>query len=503
MHRSDRRLRGPAKPTGRPASPPPQLRRPGLHKGQRLTLAPTRINPDGLAALDYQGGEIVVWEGVVGEAAEVELRYVGQHRARARALGSQRPSPHRRPAPCPRFEACGSCPLMHLQPEAQHQARLTLLRDAMRAEGLEPELPTSLRTGPDGEDGYRHVVKLAVGRSDLGHIRVGAFRRGSHDIVAIPECTVTTDTLRKAMMSVAHNIIDLAIDPFEEGSGRGILRHVILRQSRLEGKVLCTFVAAWPDRRLNELASRVMGAATGIIGVWVHYNSEPGNAIFQHGPEGTPPAFTRLDGALTIEEEVAGERLLVGPGDFFQVNPGVSDLIIRDVLADFAPFSEHPAIDLYCGVGAFTLPLARQHGFAFGVEVVAGAVERARENGKRARLPVEFMTGQTAEVLDQVAKRVDGRAPVVVVDPARRGLEAGVVERLIALNPARIAYVACDPRSLARDLVLFREAGWRLLTVRAYDLFPQTAHLETVALLAPPTDPVATAPQLRRRIVRK
>lgn len=483
--------------------PAPPARPGGLRVGQRLVVTPTRYDEDGFAIAQGQRAAMAIWQGIAGEAAEVEVRHVGQHRIRSRFVGAAAPSPDRREPPCPRYEACGSCALMHLKPAAQRAVRLDALKDALGGLGVELPLPTTMREGPDGDADYRHYVKLAVGRSDMGKIRVGAYRRGSHDLVAIPECVVATPVLRRAMISVAHHIIDLDLHPYDPESRSGILRHVMLRQSRADGRVLCTLVAGRNHRMLKELAARIMGSATGISGVWAHFNDHPGNGILQWGPEGEGPGFTLLEGVPLIAELVAGERLLIGPGDFFQINPAVGELLVRDVSAAFADLRAYPVVDLYCGVGAFTLPLARAHGYAFGVEVLPGAVLHATESAQQGHVGAEFFVGEATAQLAAVAKRLEGRPPVVVVDPPKKGLEEGVFDQLLALNPARVAYVSCEPQSLARDLRRFLAAGWTVRALSAYDLFPETAHLETLAVLDPPTRPEAPATSLRRRVVRK
>jgi 23S rRNA (uracil1939-C5)-methyltransferase len=203
-----------------------------------------------------------------------------------------------------------------------------------------------------------------------------------------------------------------------------------------------------------------------------------------------------------LEEELAGVRLQVGPGDFFQTNPGVADRIARDLVELLAPFRDRPVLDLYCGVGGFTLALAQSHGWAYGAEVVEGAIARARENARLNHLPAEFGVGRVAEIVPELARRTAGQGPVVVVDPARRGLEEGVIESVLSLQPAAVAYLSCNPRALARDLALFTARGWSLSHIAAYDMFPQTAHLETLVMLLPPSPPEVTRRAPRRRVVR-
>jgi 23S rRNA (uracil1939-C5)-methyltransferase len=444
---------------------------------------------------------MVVWEGIPGEAAQVQVQHDGEHRVRASFRApAEGPHPLRRAAACPRYTACGSCPLMHLEPEGQARARLALARQAFAAEGLGELAPTEFIPSPDGEEGYRHVVKLAVGASDRGNIRVGAYRRGSHDVVPIPECLVATPTLRLAMRSVAHHVRELDLHPYDPATGRGTLRHVVLRQSRASGQVLCTLVAARSTRLLGELATRVMSIDTGIVGVHLHLNDDPGNAIFQAAGDPEGPGFSRLEGAPTILDELAGLRLEIGPGDFFQANPAMAGRLALDLVERLSPWHDRPALDLYCGVGGFSLALARAHGFALGVEAVPGAVRRAAVNAQLNKLAAEFLAGSVGDLLPALQARLGDRAPVVLVDPARRGLEPDVIEGILSLQPSAVAYISCAPRSMARDLAQFQAAGWTFDRPRAYDMFPQTAHVELFTVLQPPVAPVPTGRAPQRRI---
>ena len=473
--------------------------RPSRYRTERMT--PHYWHPDGDAVVP---GDLPVdvWGGIPGEAAEVELLHTGRHRIVGRfhsPVGE--PHPLRRPPPCEHFDACGGCPLMHLTPAGQERARLAMLRDALTEVGLGALTPSTVQPSPEGDEGYRHVVKLVVGRSDHGHLRIGTFARRTHRVVAIPGCNVATPTLRRVMSVVAHLIIELDIWPFDAETGRGTLRHVVMRQSRATGEVMVTLVAGSRNRALGILAERLSGSVGEVAGVHLHLNDDPGNNIFARDEEGQV-LTVKLVGKDGIEEHLDEVILGVGPGDFYQANPAMAEQIARDLMALLEPDRERPLLDLYCGVGAFTLALGRQHGWALGVETVGGAVHRARENARRNRISAEFLAGDTIEMLPEVARRLEGRHPVVMLDPARRGAGDGVLAGVLAMHPARIVYLSCNPRALARDLVELQAAGWRVRELRAYDMFPQTMHLEALALLDPPKAPGDSRPPPRRQVVR-
>jgi len=389
---------------------------------------------------------------------------------------------------------------MHLEPAAQTDARLSIVADLFTRYGLDLPLPTSVAGSPDGDENYRHVVTMACGRSDWGRPRLGAYERDSHKILPIPNCRVATSALRRAMGTVTHHILESGMPPYDEKEDNGVLRHVIIRESRLTGKMLVTLVCAKRPRDAKDLGDAIAQHLSTVAGVHLHINAYPGNNIFyvEDGRIGT----VNLSGESTIEDEIAGVRMRFGPADFFQANPGTASLIVEDVLALSADLADRPVVDLYCGVGTFSLPIAKRNPWVGGIEFAVAAVERAKANAAMAKVPAEFIAGPVAERAVDLAVRVADAAPLVVLDPARKGIEEEAFDPIEALKPSRLMYVSCNPAALARDLAEWARRGWTVDTLRAYDMFPQTAHLEMLAVLSPAEAPTVKKGGPRRRIVR-
>ncbi len=460
---------------------------------------------------DSHGRLVAIWAGIPGEACRVSLKHEGRNRVDVRwEAAVDAPHEGRRDAPCARFHSCGGCPMMHLDPGWQRRARLAAARAAFRLGGIGDLVPKDVVSSPAGDEDYRHIVKLNAGRSDIGRPRLGTYQRGTHRVLPIPDCTVATPVLRELMTVVSHHFIDLDIHPYDEEDGSGTLRHVVMRQSRATGQVLVTLIVTRIDKRVRDLADRIMEGHGAVAGVSAHINDQQTNAIYatpadpEDGEEAKAHStgFKRIAGAPVIEDTLLDVRLRIGPGDFYQANPPVADSIAADLLDLLEPWAERPVADLYCGVGGFTLVLAKRHGWAFGAEAVPGAIRRAAENAQLNHIAAEFAVGRVADLLPGLKARLGDRAPVVMLDPARRGLEAGVIEGVVDLQPSAVAYLSCNPAAMARDLVRFRQEGWSVDTVRAYDMFPQTTHLEMLAILTPPEAPVAARRAPRRRVVR-
>lgn len=448
------------------------------------------------------GRDLLVFGGIPGEPADVWVQHSGQHQALGLWRSSPEPSPHRVEPPCDRYIPCGGCPLMHLDLDGQNRARRALVRAALDGEGLSDVEIGAWHASPDGQEAFRHVVKVGAGFSDRGHVRVGAWGRRTRSIVPIPKCPVATPTLRRVMSAIAHHVIELGIKPYDPESDRGVLRAAVARQSRSTGEVLLTLVVGRRVRTLVDLAEALAQDVTEIVGIWAHVNDEPGNAIYTRDEEGAV-GVRPLVGRAWIEDEINEVTYRIGPGDFFQTNPSVAAKLYQRTLDGLALHSSSAFVDLYAGVGGLALQAARRGIWALGVEGVEGAVLRARDTAHRNELHAEFVCGDVSALLPDVKRRLAGRRPVIAVNPARRGLEEGVIERLLDLEPRRIAYISCNPRALAHDLAAFRAAGLQIGEVELFDMFPNTAHVEALVVLTGADPDAPSRPAPKRRVVRK
>jgi len=463
------------------------------------TVTPNRWLPRGEAIVDGQY-PLVVWSGIPGETSRVRIEHRGQNRTYAVWLDAEPRDVHRVDPPCDRYRLCGGCPMMHLDEGGQEQARRRMVGQQLHDAGHYDVEFGRWHASPDGLEDIRHVIKLGFGRSDQGRIRVGAWGRLNRQVVPIPKCNVAHPALNRTMNALAHHTIELDIWPYEPESGRGCLRAAVLRASRHSGEVHVTLVAGGRNNRLMDLAEAVAMGVSEVVGVSVHYNDDPGNAIFDRDEEGVI-GMRHLVGKALLTEKLGPVEYDIGPGDFFQTNPAMAEVLYERTLQGMGVADGVPVVDLYSGVGGIALQAAKVSGWALGVEEVDGAVLRARESARRQHIPAEFVSGVVGEVLPDVAKRVANARPVVSVNPARRGLEPGVVEDILSLHPRRIAYISCNAAALARDLHAFKEAGFTVRPLELFDMFPNTAHVEILAILdAPDADeaPTGRAPRRRR-----
>lgn len=452
-------------------------------------------------ALHPKRKPLIIWSGIPGERARVRLVREGRNQVYGSVVDPIVPDPHRIEPICEKYLHCGGCPLMHVDATGQEAARRSLVRAELVTVGLHDVQLGAYHESPDGMFNFRHVVKLGFGRNHHGKPKVGAWGRHNREIVPIPHCNVATPALRHAMMSVAHWFMELELEPFDPATGRGLMRAAVLRQSRTTGQILVTLVAARRAPVLQDYAEAIATGATEVSGVWLHLNDEPNNSIYgrdEQGAVGVRP----LVGKDVIEERIENITYRIGPGDFFQTNPAMAAVLIRRVIEKAGLVRGVPFVDLYSGVGGFALAAAAHTGWALGVEEIDGAVTRAREAARFNNVPAEFVSGRVEDVLPGLEKRLAASRPVVAINPARRGLEPGVIDLLVALNPRRIAYVSCNPRALARDVAELISRGFVVRELELFNMFPNTSHVELLAVLDAPDDGEDAARAPRRRVVR-
>jgi 23S rRNA (uracil1939-C5)-methyltransferase len=466
---------------------------------KHVTVTPERWLPKGESIIEEgRRRPLVVWGGIVGEEARVKVVHRGQNQSHALFEEAVEPSPHRMQIPCDRYDPCGGCPMMHTDPAMQEAAHRSRVREALNGAGL-PDVEIGTWTPSPRMFDFRHVVKLGWGWSfDGKRPKIGAYGRRDRRIVPIPKCNVAAPVLRRVMTSLAHHSIAMNLVPFDPITDEGVMRGAVLRASRTTGEVLVTLIAGRRPKKLNELAEAIASQNGEVVGVWVHVNMDEGNNLYSVGPDGSI-GMKALTGKDWIEEDLDDIKVRIGPGDFYQTNPDMALPLYERTLERLALGPNDAFVDLYSGVGGLTMLASRRCGLAIGVEAVAGAVQRAQQSARRNRLTVEFIAGRVEDELPKLGERL--KHPVVAVDPARRGLEPDVRDALIALRPRRLAYISCSAQSLARDLAAFRAAGATIGTVDLFDMFPHTAHVESLTVVSFDVDTSGRAP--RRKLVRK
>jgi 23S rRNA (uracil1939-C5)-methyltransferase len=311
-------------------------------------------------------------------------------------------------------------------------------------------------------------------------VRAGYYQQGSHKIVNLNQCPVQPEAFDEILQQVKRDIEDCDWPIYDEKQHTGEIRHIGLRIGYHTGEMLLTLVTRGgklPD--LEAQAQHWLKGFPGLVGVTLNINPHKTNAIF--GAE----TYT-VAGSGVLNERFAGLDLELGSDTFFQVNTEAAEIMIETLVEGLKLQSDESLLDAYCGIGTFTLPLAKAVKQAIGIEVHERSVDRAEANAMANGIENAFFySGRVEDRLFQVASdRLFGEVDAVILDPPRQGCDPIVIDALRRLKPKRIGYASCKPATLARDLKLLCEGGlYSLDRVQPIDLFPHTSHVESIAFL--------------------
>ncbi len=444
------------------------------------TLSFTGYTAEGMGVARLEGRVVFVPGVVRGETWRVRLEKVNKRVAWGRGMELLAPSPERLEPDCPLAGRCGGCQFRHMTYAEELRAKGDRVRDALeRLGGVRLEMPPVL--GAEVTERYRNKVQLPVSEEKNG-LAVGYYRARSHQVMDAADCLLQPEAASRLRGAFKRWMEQNMIPAYDEETGTGLVRHLYIRTNG-RGESLCC-VAANGEKLPGEekLVSALREVEPGLSGVVLNVNRRDTNVILGD-------KYRLLWGRGWMEEELLGLTFRLSVPSFFQVNRAQTETLYRTVL-DFAGLTGgETVLDLYCGVGSISLCLARQAGQVIGAEVIPQAVEDARENAARNGIEnAVFFCGDAGETAARL-KEEGVRPQTAVVDPPRKGLAPEVPEILAGLDPDRIVYVSCDPATLGRDVKRFGELGYSAVKAQAVDLFPRTAHVETVVLLSRGTYP--------------
>jgi 23S rRNA (uracil1939-C5)-methyltransferase len=454
------------------ASPP--LESPSLRVGAQLELAIDDLDQEGRGLGRHDGAVVFVEGGLPGEWLRVRLVHRARRHWLAELVAVLTPSPERRRPPCILADRCGGCTLQALAPSAQQQWKQQRVATALqRIGGLDaPVRP--LLAAPD-DLGYRNRAVIPLELRE-GRLRAGYYQRGSHRIVNLNHCPVLDPRLDGLIAPLKADLeaSDWPVDR-HAGAPDGGLRHLALRVGSHSGEVLITLISAHGDLPgLEDLARFWLERWPALVGVCLNLQPDPGNRLMG--------AHTRvLAGRGELREAFAGLELMVAADSFFQVHTRQAERVVPllfEALEDVQGY----LVDAYCGIGTFSLPLAAAGWRVLGLEQQGAAVALARRNAAANGLS-DTTCFEEAVVGEVLAERLPG-SDALFVDPPRKGLEGPALAAIVAGGPPRLLYLSCDPATQARDLALLvREGGYQLRWLQPIDFFPNTSHVETLAVL--------------------
>lgn len=447
-----------------------------LQKNKVYRAELTGYTAEGAAVAHIDGMAVFVPGGAAGDQCDIKIVKVGKNLAFGRIERILVYSKHRIEPACPYAGKCGGCCYQHITYEEELRAKREKVADALRRIGGITDVLDGI-TGAPALTHYRNKAQFPVGEDENGPY-TGFYRLRSHDIVKVEQCLITDEAANRIALLVCAWMKDHHIPAYNETTHKGIIRHIYVRTGAVSGEAhLCLIATRSKLAATEDLIQRLTAAIPNLTGIVQNINKRTDNVILGD------KTFL-LWGQPDLQDVLCGNVFHLSPHAFYQVNHAQTEQLYSRVL-DFAALTgRENVIDLYCGAGTITLTLAAHAAHVTGIEIVPEAVQNARENAARNNITnVDFLcadAGQAALMLVERGTRPD----VLTVDPPRKGLSPETLDAIIQMQPQRIVYVSCDPATLARDCKKLSESGYIVRKAHAFDLFPRTKHVETVALLS-------------------
>lgn len=444
-----------------------------------LTVDDLAFGGEGVGRAD--GYVVFVRGGLPGDRLKVRLTEVRSRFGRGVIETVLEPSPDRVEAPCPYFGQCGGCRLQHLAYPAQLRFKAKQVADCLARIAGVADLPIRPIIGAPELYGYRNKMEFTVAAAPGGGPIVGLHEADRYDrVLDIERCLIQSEAMNALLAEVRAFFAERKLSVYEQESGEGLLRFLVLREARRTGEAMVNVVTAAPQvGELEPLADRLRRRVPQTASVILNVN--PKKASVAVGVE-----EHLLAGRDGIREALGGLVFQISANSFFQTNTLQAERLFAMVEESTELTGAETVVDLYSGTGAITLLLARRCRWVYGIEVAQAAVDDALRNAKANGIEnCTFLAGEVRSVLPQfVARGV--RAEVVVADPPRAGFHPRALRALVTLGPQRIVYVSCNPATMARDLGELARGGYRIEWVQPLDMFPHTPHIEAVARLTRP-----------------
>ncbi|ERI80861.1 23S rRNA (uracil-5-)-methyltransferase RumA [Clostridium sp. ATCC BAA-442] len=441
-------------------------------EGQLCRLVIDGYASDGAGVARLDGMVVFVQGGIRGEACDVRLTHVGRSALWGRVEEVVNPSPARIFPRCLHYTKCGGCQFRHMNYAEELEAKRIRVEDALRRLGG-ADIHVSAILGAEQVDRYRNKAQFPVAKGP----RIGFYRPRSHDVIDVDDCLLQGEAAARLRGAVKEWMAEYSIPAYNERTFTGLVRHVYVRTNRAGRSLCCLLVNGRGVPREAELVRALRRAEPNLAGVVLGVNEKHNNVILGD-------SYRTLWGEDFLSDTLCGLTFRLSVPSFYQVNPAQTEVLYGKALEFAGLTGAETVLDLYCGIGTISLVMARKAGMVWGGEVVPQAVDDAIANAQRNHIEnARFLcadAGEAARYLEGEGVRPD----VVCVDPPRKGLAEDVVDTIADMGPQRVVYVSCDPGTLGRDVKRFAGRDYTLKKAVAVDMFPRTAHVETVVLLS-------------------
>ena len=449
-----------------------------FRKNDLVTLEIEDCGIDGEGIGKADGFTVFVKDAVIGDTVTAKIIKAKKNYGYGRLMEVLKPSPYRVEPKCEFARQCGGCQLQALSYDQQLVFKTNKVKGHLERIGGFTDIPMEPIIGMDELFHYRNKAQFPVGRNKEGKIVTGFYAGRTHNIIENRDCALGVAENKEVLDRVIAHMEKYGIEPYNEATGKGLVRHVLIRYGYFTKEVMVCLILNGNKLPKEEQLVKSLCEIPGMTSITINVNKKHSNVIL--GEE-----IRLLWGQEYITDRIGDISYQISPLSFYQVNPMQTQKLYAKALEYADLHGQETVWDLYCGIGTISLFLAQKAKFVRGVEIVPAAIENAKENAKLNGLEnTEFFVGKAEEVLPREYKKNGVYADVIVVDPPRKGCDETLLETMIEMNPERIVYVSCDSATLARDLKYLCERGYELRKVCPVDQFGMTVHVETVCLLS-------------------
>lgn len=442
----------------------------------RLKIEDIGVNGEGIGKLD--GLTFFVKDAVPGDLIDAKVTKMKKNYGYARLMEIVEASGDRQAPKCSCAKQCGGCQLQAMSYEAQLDFKAKKIQNHLVRIGGFEKMEQPKIIGMENPWRYRNKAQFPFGTDAKGNVVTGFYAAHSHTIIPCTECRLGTEENQVILKKILAHMKQYGISTYEGETGKGLLRHVLIRKGFATGEIMVCLVLNGRNMKAADKLSESLQEVSGLTSIMFNVNVKNTNVIM--GSELIP-----VWGKEYITDRIGDVLFRISALSFYQVNP-VQTKKLYETALEYAGLTGRETVwDLYCGIGTISLFLAKEAGKVYGVEIVPEAIEDARRNAELNQIEnAEFFVGKAEEVLPRMYEKQGIYADVIVVDPPRKGCDQTALETMVKMQPERIVYISCDSATLARDLKYLCERGYEVRNVKGCDMFPWTVHVETVCLLS-------------------
>lgn len=447
-----------------------------VKKNEYIEMEFSGLGYSGEGVGKYHGYTLFVPGALPEEKAKVKVVKVNKNYGYGRLIKIIEASEERIEPHCTIYKECGGCQLQHLSYQGQLEQKQKAVENNLLRIGKIDHVTVNPTLGMEVPWNYRNKSQVPFAEREGGLV-AGFYQKGTHQVIPMDRCVIQQENSDEVIQAVRKIAEKLGISAYDERTHRGVLRHVIVRVGVNTGELMVIIVTngenfQQKDRLIPQLIERIPHLTSLVQNV----NKEKTNVILGY-------KSITLWGRDVIYDTIGDVRFAISPRSFYQVNPEQTKVLYEKALEYAELTGKETVIDAYCGIGTISLFLAKKAKQVYGVEIIPEAIKDAKKNAELNGITnVEFTVGEAENIIPAWHKQ-GIQSDVVVVDPPRKGLTETLIESIVAMKPEKVVYVSCNPSTLARDLRIFEDGGYKTTKVQPVDMFPQTMHVECVALI--------------------